>query len=169
MVYISLSVLVCGLHFTNVRNLSDNKSSRSIVFEIDLWAHRNDGTVFTRRSQIFVDRILDWHSIFIIPRMPGGNKFGKKSIFRDRISEICLVCVIPPLSRLSLEYTLPLRCKLNGKQIEGAHIKVDCAAHRTSTKTEDFPSNSRYLKVPKKSWGSLDVLKMRLMEKTENT
>ena len=30
-----------------------------IIFEIDLWEHRNENTVFSRRSQIFVDCIPD--------------------------------------------------------------------------------------------------------------
>ena len=38
--------LVCGLHFTKIRNLSDSKRSRPVVFEIETWAHRNERTVF---------------------------------------------------------------------------------------------------------------------------
>ena len=64
LVYFPLSVLVFVLLFTKIWNLSDNKSSQPIIFGIELGAHLNESIVSARTSQIFVDRILDWHQIF---------------------------------------------------------------------------------------------------------
>ena len=55
-VAISLFILVCFLHLTNVWNLSDK-----VFDKIETLAHRNERTIFDGRSQIFVDRIPDLH------------------------------------------------------------------------------------------------------------
>ena len=64
-VYISLPVLECSMHFTACSCMRSTFLfsflifEKPITFEIELLAHRNESNVFARRSQNFVDRILD--------------------------------------------------------------------------------------------------------------